>query len=128
MLVNSVNGTIQVNSQEGITNPKTAASSARNVSAIPEDTVTLSPAAQAMQTEQKLAAAAAENALSPAAEALQAEQKLAAAAAKSGLSPAAQALQTEEKLAAAAAAENTLSPAAEATATLWRSALALINE
>ena len=106
MLVNSVNGTIQVNSQEGITNPKTAASSARNDSAIPEDTVTLSPAAQAMQTEQKLAAAAA----------------------KSGLSPAAQALQTEEKLAAAAAAENAPSPAAEATATLWRSALALINE
>jgi hypothetical protein len=47
-----------------------------------EDTVTLSPAAQALQNEQKLAAAAAaQNTLSPAAQALQTEQKLASAAA-----------------------------------------------
>ncbi len=81
MLVNPVNGTSRVNSQERVTNPKSAASSARNRSTIPRDTVTLSPAAEALQTEQKLAAAAAKSGLSPAAEALQTEQKLADGAA-----------------------------------------------
>jgi hypothetical protein len=80
MSVNPVNGTTQVNSQEGMASPQSVASSTQN-SSLPEDTVTLSPAALALQTEQNLAAAAAENTLSPAAQALQTEQKLAAAAA-----------------------------------------------
>jgi hypothetical protein len=81
MLVNPVSVTTQVNFQEVAANTRSGASSAQNNSAVPEDTVTLSPAAQALQTEQKLAAAAAENTLSPAAQALQSEQKLAAATA-----------------------------------------------
>ena len=81
MLVNPVSGTTQLNFQVGAANTQSGANSTQNNSAIPEDTVTLSPAAQALQTEQKLAAAAAEDALSPAAQGLQSEQKLAAAAA-----------------------------------------------
>ena len=117
MLVNSVSGTTQVNFQEVAANKQSGANSAQNNSAVPKDTVTLSPAAQAMQTEQKLAAAAAtQNALSPAAQALQTEQKLAAAAASENqLSSAAQALQTEQNLAATAAK-------------LWMSALALTSD
>ncbi|MGD0908873.1 MAG: hypothetical protein ABSA96_14920 [Candidatus Acidiferrales bacterium] len=117
MLVNPVSGINQVNSQVAAAYPYSAARSAPNNSPLPEDTVTLSPAAQAMQTEQKLAAAAAtQNALSPAAQALQTEQKLAAAAASENqLSSAAQALQTEQNLAATAAK-------------LWMSALALTSD
>lgn len=65
MLVGSVNAITQVNSREGPANLQFSASSAHNNSPIPEDTVTLSPAAQALQTEQKILAAAAENRLSP---------------------------------------------------------------
>ena len=81
MSVNPVSGTTEINLQESAANTQAAANSAQNNSAAPEDTVTLSPAAQALQTEQRLAAAAAQDALSPAAQALQSEQKLAAAAA-----------------------------------------------
>lgn len=116
MLVNPVTGTTQVNSDEVAAHSKSAADSAPKNSALPEDTVTLSRAAQAFQTQQKLAAAATENSLSPAAQALQTEQKLATAAAEANtLSPAAQAQQTEQKLAASAA-------------TFWRSALTLTSE
>jgi hypothetical protein len=117
MPVNPVSGITQVNSQEVAAYQQSAANFARNSSAMPEDTVTLSPAAQALQAEQKLAAAAAtQYSLSPAAQALQNEQKLAAAAAtQNTLSPAAQALQTEQKLATEAA-------------TLWKSALALTSD
>ena len=82
MLVNPVTGTTQVNSDEVAAYSKSAADSAPKNSALPEDTVTLSQAAQAFQTQQKLAAAATENSLSPAAQALQTEQKLATAAAE----------------------------------------------
>ena len=81
MSVNPVSGTTEINLQEGAANTQAAANSAQNNSAAPEDTVTLSPAAQALQTEQQLAAAAAEDALSPAAQMLQTEQKVATAAA-----------------------------------------------
>jgi hypothetical protein len=82
MQVNPVNGIAQVNSQEAAAYPHAAARSVQNNFAMPEDTLTLSPAAQALQTEQKLAAAAATgNTLSPAAQAQQTEQKLATAAA-----------------------------------------------
>ncbi len=78
MLVNSVS--TQMNLQESAANTQRVAG-ARNNSAVAEDNVTLSPAAQALQTEQKRAATAAQNALSPAAQALQTEQKLATTAA-----------------------------------------------
>jgi hypothetical protein len=80
MSVNAVNGTSQIDSQQGTANPQSTAAAAQN-NPLPEDTVTLSPAALALQTEDRLAAAAAQNALSPSAQALQNEQKLAAAAA-----------------------------------------------
>lgn len=80
MFVNSINRTPQVNFQERAANIQSGIS-AQNKSALPEDTLTLSPAAQALQTEQKLAAAAAQDVLSPAAQTLQTEQKLAATAA-----------------------------------------------
>jgi len=70
----------QISLQEGAANTQRGASP-RNNSAVAEDTVTLSPAAQALQSERQLAATAAQNALSPAAQALQNEQKLAATAA-----------------------------------------------
>lgn len=106
MSVNPVNGVTQVNSQVDAVHAQSAANSTQNNSTIPEDTVTISPEAQALQTELKLAvAAASQNKLSPAAQELQTELKLAAAAtAASALSPAAQAFQAEQKLAAASAA------------------------
>ncbi|HWF39966.1 MAG TPA: hypothetical protein VG322_15690 [Candidatus Acidoferrales bacterium] len=78
MLVNSLS--TQIDLQEGAANARRGAS-ARNNSTVIEDTVTLSPAAQALQAEQKLAATAAQDALSPSAQALQTQQKIAATAA-----------------------------------------------
>jgi hypothetical protein len=78
---------------------------AQNSSAIPEDTVTLSPAAQSLQNELQILAAAAQNTLSPSAQAQQMEQQT-----------------------LANAAQNRLSPAGESAAALWRSASAAINE
>lgn len=78
MLVNSVS--TQISLQEGAANTQRG-SGARNNSAATGDTVTLSPAAQALQNGQKLAATAARDVLSPAAQAMQTEQKLAATAA-----------------------------------------------
>lgn len=78
MLVSAVS--TQISLQEGAANAQRG-SSARNNSALTGDTVRLSPAAQALQSEQKLAATAAQNALSPAAQALQTQQKLATTAA-----------------------------------------------
>jgi hypothetical protein len=65
--------------------------------------------------------------LSPAAQALQNEQQILAATAQNTLSLSAQAQQTEQQI-LANAAQNRLSPAGEAAAALWRSALAAINE
>jgi hypothetical protein len=67
-----------VNSQDSIVNLQPHAPPAQN--ALPEDTLTLSLAAQALQTEQRFLANAAQDRLSPAAASLQNEQKLAAMA------------------------------------------------
>jgi hypothetical protein len=105
MFVNPIGGTTQVNFQEAAANAQPPPNFAQNSSAIPEDTVTLSPAAQALQNEQQILAATAQNTLSPAAQAQQTEQQI-----------------------LANAAQNRLSPAGESAAALWRSALAAINE
>jgi len=79
MFVNPVSAQLQL--PDGAANTQRGAS-AQNLSALPEDTVTLSPAARALQTEQKLAAAAAaQDALNSSAQSLLTEQKIAATAA-----------------------------------------------
>ena len=105
MFVNPIGGTTQVSFQEAAANAQPPPNLAQNSSAIPEDTVTLSPAAQALQNEQQILAATAQNTLSLSAQAQQTEQQI-----------------------LANAAQNRLSPAGEAAAALWRSALAAINE
>jgi hypothetical protein len=105
MFVNPIGSTTQVSFQEAAANAQLPPNPAQNGSAKLEDTVTLSPAAQALQNEQQILAAAAQNTLSPAAQAQQAEQQI-----------------------LATAAQNRLSPAGESAAALWRSALAAINE
>lgn len=92
-----------VNSQESSVNLQPHMAPAQNV--LPEDTLTLSPAAQDLQTEQRILANAAQDAPSPAAAGLQHEQKL-----------------------AAMAAENQPSAAGGNGAALWRAALALLND
>ena len=52
MFVNPIGGTTQVNFQEAAANAQPPPNLAQNSSAIPEDTVTLSRAAQALQNEQ----------------------------------------------------------------------------
>lgn len=92
-----------VNSQESSVNLQPRKAPAQNV--LPEDTLTLSPAAQALQTEQRILANAAQDTLSPAAASLQNEQKL-----------------------ATMAAENQPTAAGGNAAELWRAALALLND
>jgi hypothetical protein len=50
MSVNPVNGNTYVHSQEPVVNAQSAANSAKKYAPIPEDSVTLSPAAKAQQT------------------------------------------------------------------------------
>jgi hypothetical protein len=104
MYVNPIGATAQASFPEAAANAQPPPNMAQNSSA-PEDTVALSPAAQALQNEQQILAAAAQNMLSPAAQAQQTEQQI-----------------------LANAAQNRLSLAGESAAALWRSALAAIND
>lgn len=105
MFVNPIGATTQVNFQEAGANAQPPPNFAQNSSAMPEDTVTLSPAAQALENEQQILATAAPNALSPGAQEQQTEQQI-----------------------LANATQNRLSPVGESAAELWRPALAVINE
>lgn len=103
MIVSPVTRIAPVKSQGMSVNLQPHAPPAQN--ALPEDTLTLSPAARALQSEQRVLANAAQDTLSPAAASLQNEQKV-----------------------ATMAAENQPNAAGGNGATLWRAALALISD